>query len=139
MAAYPRSFRTWPSAAPPPAGDGSVAGAVAGTVTVRVGVVGTVTVAPWVVSTRSTFWRGVQVRVDLIRLNVAGERAPPRHQLVGHGAQRIDVARTARRLAARLLGGDVAGGAHHRAGHRHGRGQRVNDPGDAEVGNVHRA
>ena len=71
---------------------------------------------------------------------VAAEGRTPDHELVEHAAQGVDVGAGVDGVAPGLLGGEVGGGAHHRAD----LGEVVvggggDGPGDAEVGHLHEA
>ena len=71
---------------------------------------------------------------------VAGERRTPGDHLVHHDAERVEVAARVGLGALGLLRREVRRRAHHRAGLGEVRlGRRVEGPGDAEVGDLHRA
>ena len=77
---------------------------------------------------------GVAVLVEQIEKRVPLERRPAREHLVEDDAERVDVAALGRRLAGRLLGGDVLRTADDAAGLRELRAGE--DLGDAEVGQL---
>ena len=68
---------------------------------------------------------------------VAGERRMPGNQFVEHAAGGVDVAAPVGHLAARLLGGEVLGGADDGGGLRHGGGRVRRGVGDAKVHDLH--
>ncbi len=69
---------------------------------------------------------------------VAGEGRPGGEHLVEHAAQRVQIAAGVHRPALGLLGREVGGGAHHRAGlGQVGLGAPGDGLGDAEVGHLH--
>ena len=93
--------------------------------------------------TPGSTWRGGVRRVVHVLVGdghrvVAGEGRPAADHLVEHDAERVEVAAGIDGEALRLLGREVGGGAHDRAG----LGQvcsvaRAHGPGDAEVGDLH--
>jgi hypothetical protein len=66
---------------------------------------------------------------------VAGERRPPGHHLVEDDAEGVDIGAGVDHVALGLLGREVGGRAHDRAGLGETLG-RVAGPGDAEVGDL---
>ena len=76
----------------------------------------------------------VEAGEDGGRVGVTGERHPAAHHLVEDDAQRVEVGAGIDGVALHLLGGEVLGGAQHRA---LGRVVGVGDLGDAEVGDHH--
>ena len=71
---------------------------------------------------------------------VTGERRAPGDHLVHHDAERVEVAARIRLGSLGLLGREVRRRTHHRPGLREVRlGRGIERPGDAEVGDLHRA
>ena len=70
---------------------------------------------------------------------VAGERRPPGDHLVEHDPERVEVGAGIDVLALRLLGREVGGGPHDRAGLGEVAGPAGHGPGDTEVGHLHLA